>query len=63
MFLKHIIYCVLFDLTENAVDEPVQWQHCINIYLHRECCKTSFIHCFIVTAKNLICLEIFILDK
>ena len=27
----------------------------INIYLHRgECCKTSFIYCFIVTAKNLI---------
>ena len=27
----------------------------INIYLYRgECCKTSFIYCFIVTAKNLI---------
>ena len=23
-----------------------------NIYLQRECCKTSFICCFIVTAKN-----------
>ena len=26
----------------------------ININLHRECCKTSFTHYFIVTAKNLI---------
>ena len=25
---------------------------CINIHLHRECHKTSFIPCFIVTVKN-----------
>ena len=25
-----------------------------NIYLHTECCKTSFIRCLIVTHKNLI---------
>ena len=29
MFLKHVIIhcCVLFDLTQNTVDEPVQGQH------------------------------------
>ena len=31
----------------------------INIYLQRECRKTTFIHCFIVTAKNLIWLVVF----
>ena len=29
-----------------------------NIYLHRECHKTSFIYCFIVTAENLISLVV-----
>ena len=41
----------------------MQWQHWnqyINIYLHRECCKTSFIYCFTVTAKNLIWLVFFL---
>ena len=32
----------------------------INSYLHRECCKTSFIYCFIVNAKNLIWLPFFL---
>ena len=32
----------------------------INIYLQRECRKTTFIHCFIVTAKNLIWLVVFL---
>ena len=32
----------------------------INIYLHRECCKTSFLYCFIVDAKNLIWLAFFL---
>ena len=36
MFLKHIIYCVLFDLTENAVDEPVQWQHFASTFTYIE---------------------------
>ena len=38
------------------IDETVHWQHlkqCINIYLHWECCKASFICCF-VTTENLI---------
>ena len=33
------------------------WQHLnqsIDIYLQRECRKTSFIRCFLVTAENLI---------
>ena len=25
----------------------------LNPFLHRKCCKTSFIRCFIVTTKNL----------
>ena len=40
-----------------TVDETIQWQHLdqyVNIYLHRECCKTSFICCFTVTTENLI---------
>ena len=32
----------------------------INICLHRECCKTSFICCFIVTNKNLIWSVVFL---
>ena len=36
------------------------WNQYINIYLHRECCKTSFIYCFTVTAKNLIWLVFFL---
>ena len=46
-----------FDYTGNTVDETVQQQHLsqwINIYLHRECRQTSFIHCFIMTTKNLL---------
>ena len=45
-----------FESEGNSVDETMLWQHLdqyINIYLHRECCKTSFI-CFVVTAENLI---------
>ena len=30
------------------------WNNTLNSFLHRECWKTSFIHCFIVTAENLI---------
>ena len=44
-----------FWLTGNTVDKTMQWKHLnkhINIYLHRECCKASFICCFIVTAKT-----------
>ena len=32
----------------------------INIYLHRECCKTSFIYCFAATTENLIWLMFFL---
>ena len=54
---KVIYCCVLFDYAGNSIDETVHWEHLnqyINIYLHRECPKTSFICCFIVTTKNLI---------
>ena len=47
----------------------LDWKYCgwtcatatlyINIYLHRECCKTTFTHCFIVTSKKLIWLVFF----
>ena len=56
-FARSIVVHTFFDLTENTEDETMQRQHLnqyINIYLHRECHKTSFIHCFIVTIKNLI---------
>ena len=59
--LRHSSY--IFDWTGNTIDEIKQRQHLnqyINIYLHRECCKTSFISCFIVTAKNLIWLVVFL---
>ena len=52
-----VVVHTFFDQTGNTVHETVQQQHfnkCINIYVHQECCKTSFICCFIVTAKNLI---------
>ena len=48
---------MLLDKTGNTVDETVQQQHLtntLNSFLSRECCKTSFVCCFIVTAKNLI---------
>ena len=41
----------------------MQWEHWnqyINIYLHRECCKTSFIYCFAATTENLIWLMFFL---
>ena len=43
-----------FDMIGN-VDEIMQSQHLnqyIYIYLHRECRKSSFIRCFIMTAEN-----------
>ena len=50
-----IIVHTFFDYKGNTVDETMQWQHLKQyIYLHRECCKTSFICCFIVTSENLI---------
>ena len=52
-----IVVHTFFDYTGNTVDETVQQQHLnqyINIYLHRECCKTGFICCFIVTAENIV---------
>ena len=60
-FIKELVRSVVvytfFDQTGNNVDENMQRQHLnqyINIYLHRECRKTSFIRCFIVTTKTLI---------
>ena len=42
----------------------LQWEHLnqyiLNSVLHKECCKTSFVHCFIVIAKNLIPLMVFL---
>ena len=52
---KAIISCCLF--FDYIQDETGQQQHLnqyINIYLHREFHKTSFIPSFIVNAKNLI---------
>ena len=52
-----IVVHTFFDYTGNTVDGTIQQQHLdqyINIYLHRECRKTSFICCFILTATNLI---------
>ena len=54
---RSITVHTFFEKTGNAVDETMQQQHLsqyINIYLHRECRKTSFIFCYIVTAENLI---------
>ena len=56
-----IIVPLFFDCMWSTIDETMQQQHFsqyINIYLHRECCKTSFIYCFIVTAENLIWLVV-----
>ena len=53
--LHHSSY--IFDCTENTIGKTMQLQHLnqyINIYSHRECCKTSFIYCFIVTLEKLI---------
>ena len=54
-----MLHCIhtFFEYTGNTVDETMQQQHLnqySNIYLHRECCKSSFICCFILTAENLI---------
>ena len=50
------MYCVFFDETGNTVDETAmaKLESIHQIYLPRECCKTCFICCFIVTDKNLI---------
>ena len=36
------------------------WTNTLNLLLYRECCKTSFICCFLMTAKNLIWLVLFL---
>ena len=62
--LRHsIVVPAFFHWTGNTVDETMEQQHLnqyINIYLRTECYKTSFIHCFIVTTKNLISLLVFL---
>ena len=61
VYIKELAHSVVvhtfFDYNGITVDQTMQRQHLnqyINIYLHRQCCKTSFICCFIVTAKNFI---------
>ena len=58
MFLKHVItHCrVLFDQTENNVEEPVQQQHftLTFIYVENVVRLKLKICCLIVIAKNLI---------
>ena len=36
------------------------WTNTLNLLLYRECCKASFICCFLMTAKNLIWLVLFL---
>ena len=54
---RSVIVYTFFNQTGNTVDETMQWQYLnqyINIYLHRECSKTSCIPHFIATTKNLL---------
>ena len=50
---KYIVMCYLTRQNDENVHQQHSNQH-INSYLHRKCCKASFISSFIVTTKNLI---------